>query len=568
MSFLAALSGAARPAGMTPRLLLAIRLSQMTDNTTSPDTQRQMTAEYAERQRATVVHAVEDLDVSATKYPPMSRPGIGPWFRELTPECTRNTCGHRPDTPCMGQWDDLIVPKMDRFVRSLLDFCVMVQWANTHGKNVVAVAENLVINSPMAQILAPILALLAQIEASNTAYRVRNSREWLRRNGFFGGGLPPYGMMAVAADHAEHRILIPSLETGPILREMHDRYNDGQSFHAIAKWLNEAEIPTSRMHHGHKLSTTATYRPAGEGRAYWSAGAVKRILTSAATAGLVCKKGSLDPDYDEEGRVMRFAEDTVLSWEEIQENRRKAASKKVSTPKVNRPVHPLTGIVYCEGCQQTTPWNLPSSTKGALPYYRCKSRAGRKACPEHGAAEADLMAFLDEAFLGFRLNPDPLDFNSPDLAGLVAADIELGDMEITQEIRKAGANNNAAIAEMESRLDAMFAQFGDTKSDSLRAALERNLTKLSKKLDALKAQPIVPDHVTYKGTGQTYREFWADADTETRRAFLMDCGVRIYIGPALSRGTRTQKAIPNLRIEVPADLIARARDNALRLASA
>ncbi|HEY4007589.1 MAG TPA: hypothetical protein VGM60_20740, partial [Pseudonocardia sp.] len=55
------------------RALLAVRLSNLTDETTSPERQRAVTAGHAARQDWTVVTTVEDLDVSASTVPPFDR---------------------------------------------------------------------------------------------------------------------------------------------------------------------------------------------------------------------------------------------------------------------------------------------------------------------------------------------------------------------------------------------------------------------------------------------------------------------------------------------------------------
>lgn len=67
------------------RALLAVRLSNLTDETTSPDRQRAVTTEHAERQGWPLVGLAEDLDVSASTVPPFERPALGPWLAQ--PKC-------------------------------------------------------------------------------------------------------------------------------------------------------------------------------------------------------------------------------------------------------------------------------------------------------------------------------------------------------------------------------------------------------------------------------------------------------------------------------------------------
>jgi site-specific DNA recombinase len=95
------------------RALLAVRLSNLTDETTSPQRQRAVTAGYAGRQDWPVVTTVEDLDVSAATVPPFDRPKLGPRLRE--PRC--------------HEWDVVVFWRADRAVRSMADMFALTQWA-------------------------------------------------------------------------------------------------------------------------------------------------------------------------------------------------------------------------------------------------------------------------------------------------------------------------------------------------------------------------------------------------------------------------------------------------------
>jgi len=64
------------------RLIAAVRLSRLSDSTTSVDTQAENLEEYARRHGHTIVVLTEDLDVSGGK-PIRERPGVGPWFKRL-----------------------------------------------------------------------------------------------------------------------------------------------------------------------------------------------------------------------------------------------------------------------------------------------------------------------------------------------------------------------------------------------------------------------------------------------------------------------------------------------------
>jgi site-specific DNA recombinase len=97
------------------RLLAVVRLSDLTDETTSPERQRGKITTYAKLHDHEVVGVAEDLDVSGA-VSPFDRPQLGPWLK-------------RPD-----DWDGLIVAKYDRLTRSLLDFLVLYKWLSDRAR--------------------------------------------------------------------------------------------------------------------------------------------------------------------------------------------------------------------------------------------------------------------------------------------------------------------------------------------------------------------------------------------------------------------------------------------------
>src|SRR6516225_856999 len=114
------------------RLLAAIRLSVETDATTSPERQRKDIEGYAARHGHTVVAWPTDLSVSGA-VPPRQRPQLGPWL-------------DRPD-----DWDALIVARLDRLSRSLLDFAALQSDLEAKGKEIVCLDPVLDFTTPQGK---------------------------------------------------------------------------------------------------------------------------------------------------------------------------------------------------------------------------------------------------------------------------------------------------------------------------------------------------------------------------------------------------------------------------------
>src|SRR4051794_30226565 len=97
------------------RVLGVIRLSNDSDETTSPERQRALISNWAQASGHVMAGWSEDLDVSgATR--PFARPDLGPWL--AAPE----------------RFDALAAWKLDRLTRRAAHFVELREWAEEHGK--------------------------------------------------------------------------------------------------------------------------------------------------------------------------------------------------------------------------------------------------------------------------------------------------------------------------------------------------------------------------------------------------------------------------------------------------
>jgi site-specific DNA recombinase len=73
---------------MALRALIEIRLSNETEESTSPERQREQDEAYCGSKGRDIVHVCEDLDASGA-IPPFDRGDLGRWLREQTAENRR-----------------------------------------------------------------------------------------------------------------------------------------------------------------------------------------------------------------------------------------------------------------------------------------------------------------------------------------------------------------------------------------------------------------------------------------------------------------------------------------------
>jgi DNA invertase Pin-like site-specific DNA recombinase len=163
------------------RVLGARRLSHDTDASTSNERQGEAITGWAKLKDHTVVALTNDTDVSGA-VSPFDRDDLGPWLRP----------------PRLHQWDVLVVAKLDRVSRPLVDFANLLTWCQEHGKVLVSVAEGLDFGTPTGQFIGKILILFAEWERQTMRERRADAARKLYADaGFNGGASLPWGYRAM-----------------------------------------------------------------------------------------------------------------------------------------------------------------------------------------------------------------------------------------------------------------------------------------------------------------------------------------------------------------------------------
>lgn len=92
-----------------------------------------------------------------------------------------------------GLISKVVVYKMDRFSRSLLDFTGVWEFMAGYGVEFISVTENFDTSTPMGKAMLFIMAVFAQLEREQIAERVTDNYFARARLGSWAGGPPPYG---------------------------------------------------------------------------------------------------------------------------------------------------------------------------------------------------------------------------------------------------------------------------------------------------------------------------------------------------------------------------------------
>ena len=199
------------------KVLGAKRLSHDTDASTSNERQGEMITAWAAALDHTVVAITEDTDISGA-VSPFDRPDLGKWLTDAR----------------LGQWDILVVAKLDRVSRSLIDFANLLEWCQKHGKVLVSVSEGLDFGTPTGQFVGKILILFAEFERQMMRERRADAaRKLYAEGGYNGGGSMPWGYVQARIDGKIE--LSPDPNLVELISEIAEEVIGGKSVTSVAE---------------------------------------------------------------------------------------------------------------------------------------------------------------------------------------------------------------------------------------------------------------------------------------------------------------------------------------------
>lgn len=110
-----------------------------------------------------------------------------------------------------GKVDVVVVYKIDRLTRSLLDFVRLIEMFDRQSITLVSISQAFDTSDSMGRMILNVLLTFSQFERELIAERVRDSIRTRKRHGRIHGGLPPFGYVAgpdgIHIDEAEAKIV-------------------------------------------------------------------------------------------------------------------------------------------------------------------------------------------------------------------------------------------------------------------------------------------------------------------------------------------------------------------------
>lgn len=257
-----------------------------------------------------------------------------------------------------GLVDLVIVYKIDRLSRSLLDFARVMERLTKHGTGLVSVTQNFSTTDAMGRLTLNMLMSFAEYEREMIAERTRDKISAARRRGKWTGGLVPLGY------RIENGKLIIDEGEAAIVREIFASYIEHRSLFRVVDTLRDRGRKTKAY-----VSKTGNVRAAKA----WTKHAVLRVLRNPVVAGLIHSDGTFFAGEHE----------PIISAEDFNHVKALLSGKGACRPPtVRNPAYLLRGVVRCARCGAAmTPGSTHKDTR-TYRYYRCLTREkqGAGAC--------------------------------------------------------------------------------------------------------------------------------------------------------------------------------------------
>ena len=160
-----------------------------------------------------------------------------------------------------GRVDVIVIYKLDRLTRSLLDFVRLMEVLDRYGATFACVTQNFDTSDSMGRLVLNVLLTFAQFEREIMSDRVRDKKAAMMRKGLFTGGLPPFGYLN---DNGGKLKIDPG--RGPLVQEFFDRYPQVSSVRELVNEMRDRGLTTRHYtsrngrEHGGQPITTAVFR--------------------------------------------------------------------------------------------------------------------------------------------------------------------------------------------------------------------------------------------------------------------------------------------------------------------
>lgn len=386
-----------------------------------------------------------------------------------------------------GKVDTVVVYKVDRLSRSLLDFSRIMETFDKHGVSFVSVTQAFNTTSSMGRLTLNILLSFAQFEREIISERTRDKMSAARKKGKYVGGAPLLGY-----DLRESRLVVNDIESEQV-KAIFGLYVEHESMLAVLGELNRRGWMTKRW-------TTRKGKERGGRR--FDRNALYQLLTNVAYVGKV--------RYHEQ--VYEGEHDGIVdpaTFERVQKLLRQN-NRTGGTAARNASGALLRGLLKCVpcGCAMTHSHSTKGTTR--YRYYVCgkAQKQGRSTCPSPSIPAAEIERFVVDQIRAVGRDPslvaatlaearrqvqESLDALTSERRG-VESDLARASDELRAVVTAGGKDLTARLADLQERVRTAERRLSEIREESIR--LQEETIDKDEATDALRRFDPVWDALT------------------------------------------------------------------------
>lgn len=319
-----------------------------------------------------------------------------------------------------GRINCVVVYKVDRLTRSLLDFAKIMEVLDKHGVSFVSVTQQFNTTSSLGRLTLHILLSFAQFEREMIAERTRDKMSAARRKGKWVGGNPVLGYDVSPKGGS----LVVNEQEAERVRVIFDLYLEYGSLMAVVRELD---------HRGWSLKSWTTRKGTQAGGGAFSKNRLYNLLTNVIYLGKVNHRGQLYA-----GEQPQIVDTDV--WQRVQQ-KLKANGRLGGYELRNKYGAILKGILMCKSCEAAMIHTYTKKTSNKLyRYYVCITahQHGWNKCPTRSVSAPAIEEAVVAQIRGISASPAMIEAVVNELQGDVVA-------------RRADAEQERLIAERELR---------------------------------------------------------------------------------------------------------------------
>lgn len=280
------------------------------------------------------------------------------------------------------QVDVVVVYKVDRLSRSLVDFSQVMEHFHRLGVAFVSVTQHFSTTDAVGRLTLNMLMSFAEFEREMIADRIRDKVRAARRKGRWTGGIVPFGYRSEKGRLQVHE------EEAVWVRRVFHWYQEGASALDITQRLNaEGVRPRSS-----KKGSSPSENP-------WTKALVLHLLKCRIYLGQIACQGEF----------VLAEHEGLLDLELFEAVQAKLALHARPQARLSRnPAYLIRGILVCAQCEVLMTSASSYRNDKALRYYRCKTRdkRGKDACPSPQVPAEALEDFVIAQVQDFLSDPE------------------------------------------------------------------------------------------------------------------------------------------------------------------